>query len=131
MTAHRATWKALLETEQPRVLPGAYDAFSARLIERAGFKAFCIGGFPLVGSRYGLPDIGLVGLGEMAEGVRDILEAAGIPALIDGDHGYGDAKNVARTVMTYEAMGAGALFIEDQVAPKRCAPEGRHERGHP
>lgn len=102
------------------MLPGAYDALSARLIERCGFKAFVIGGFPLVGSRYGLPDIGLVGLGEMAAGVRDILEATRLPALIDGDHGYGDPKNVARTVRSYERLGAGALFLEDQVAPKRC-----------
>jgi len=116
----RPTWRQLLAAEKPLVLPGAHDALSARLIERAGFKAFVVGGFPLVGARYGIPDIGLVGLGEMAEGMRDILNATDLPALIDGDHGYGDEKNVARTIMTYEAMGAGAIFIEDQVAPKRC-----------
>ena len=120
MTAPKPTWRELLEKEQPLVLPGAYDALSARLIEQAGFSAFCIGGFPLVGSRYGLPDIGLVGLGEMAEGMRDILRATSLPALIDGDHGYGDLKNVAYTIRTYVEMGAGAVFIEDQVAPKRC-----------
>ncbi len=102
------------------MLPGAHDALSAKLIEQAGFSAFCVGGFPLVGSRYGLPDIGLVGLGEMAAGMRDILQATSLPALIDGDHGYGDVKNVAHTIRTYVAMGAGAVFIEDQVAPKRC-----------
>ncbi|GAB5468232.1 MAG: isocitrate lyase/PEP mutase family protein [Rhodospirillales bacterium] len=116
----RPTWRELLAQEKPLVLPGAHDALSARLIEQAGFKAYVVGGFPLVGARYGIPDIGLVGLGEMAAGMRDILGASDLPALIDGDHGYGDAKNVARTVKTYEAMGAGALFLEDQVAPKRC-----------
>lgn len=116
----RPTWRQLLAAEKPLVLPGAHDALSARLIEQAGFKAFVVGGFPLVGARYGIPDIGLAGLGEMAAGMRDILQASGLPALIDGDHGYGDAKNVARTVRTYEDMGAGALFLEDQVAPKRC-----------
>jgi len=116
----RPTWRQVMAAETPLVIPGAHDALSARLIEQAGFKAYVVGGFPLVGARYGIPDIGLVGLGEMAAGMRDILNACDLPVLIDGDHGYGDGKNVARTVMTYERMGAAALFIEDQVAPKRC-----------
>ena len=116
----KPTWKQLLEKDEPLVLPGAHDALSAKLIEQAGFSAFCVGGFPLVGSRYGLPDIGLVGLGEMAAGMRDILQATSLPALVDADHGYGDVKNVAFTIQTYVKMGAGAVFIEDQVAPKRC-----------
>jgi len=61
-----------------------------------------------------------VGLGEMAEGMRDIINAVNIPGLVDGDHGYGDVKNVVRTMQTYESMGAGAILLEDQVAPKRC-----------
>ena len=120
MTAGKSLWRDLMNVDRPFVLPGAYDALSAKLIERAGFDAFVIGGFPLVGARYGLPDIGLVGLGEMAEGMRDIVSAVDIPALIDGDHGYGDVKNVVRTMQTYESMGAGAILLEDQVAPKRC-----------
>ena len=120
MTAGKSLWRDLMNMDRPFVLPGSYDALSAKLIERAGFDAFVIGGFPLVGARYGLPDIGLVGLGEMAEGMRDIVSAVDIPALIDGDHGYGDVKNVVRTMQTYESMGAGAILLEDQVAPKRC-----------
>ena len=116
----RKPWSELLGCGRPLVLPGAYDALSARLIERAGFDAFVIGGFGLVGSRFGLPDLGLVGLGEMAAGMADILAATRLPALVDGDNGYGDAKNVTRTVTTYEAMGAAALLLEDQVSPKRC-----------
>ena len=116
----RRSWRELLADPDPLLLPCAHDALSARLIARAGFKAYSIGGFPLVGARYGLPDIGLVGLGEMAAGMRDIVEASDLPVLVDGDHGYGDAKNVARTIRTYEAMGVAAIFIEDQVAPKRC-----------
>jgi 2-methylisocitrate lyase-like PEP mutase family enzyme len=118
--ARRPTWRELLEREKPLVLPGAHDALSARLIEMAGFSAYVIGGFPLVGTRYGLPDLGLVSLGEMAEGVRDIMRGSRLPVLIDGDDGYGDVKNVTRTVRTYQQLGAAALFIEDQVAPKRC-----------
>ncbi len=120
MTQQKPTWRELIDRDRPFVLPGAYDALSARLIERAGFEGFVIGGFPLVGARYGLPDIGIVGLGEMAAGMRDILNAVDLPVLIDGDHGYGDVKNVVHTIRTYEAMGAAAIFIEDQVSPKRC-----------
>ncbi len=116
----KPTWRELLAREKPLVLPGAHDALSARLIEQAGFAAYVIGGYPLVGARYGLPDLGIVGLGEMAAGVRDIMSGTSLPVLIDGDHGYGDVKNVTRTIQTYEGMGASAIFIEDQVAPKRC-----------
>jgi len=116
----KPTWRELLAREKPLVLPGAHDALSARLIEQAGFAAYVIGGYPLVGARYGLPDLGIVGLGEMAAGVRDIMSGSSLPVLIDGDHGYGDVKNVTRTIQVYEEMGASAIFIEDQVAPKRC-----------
>jgi 2-methylisocitrate lyase-like PEP mutase family enzyme len=116
----KPSWKSLLARGEPLLLPCAYDALSARLIERAGFSAYSIGGFALVGSRYGIPDIGLVGYGEMAEGVRDIMSATNLPVLVDTDHGYGDVKNVTRTIQGYEAMGVSAVFMEDQTAPKRC-----------
>jgi 2-methylisocitrate lyase-like PEP mutase family enzyme len=116
----RPAWHDLLSQEKPLLLPLAHDALAAKLIERAGFRAYAIGGFPLVGSRYGLPDVGLVGLGEMSEGVRDIMSASRLPVLVDGDDGYGDVKNVTHTIRTYENMGAAAILIEDQVAPKRC-----------
>jgi len=113
-------WRCALEKDAPMVLPGVYDALSARLAERAGFDGLVVGGFPLVSSRYGLPDIGLVGLGEMSAGVQDILAATELPTLVDADHGYGDAKNVTRTVQVYERLGASALLLEDQRMPKRC-----------
>ena len=119
-SSNRPSWSTLLGNAKPLVLPGAYDALSAKLIERAGFEAFIVGGFPLLGSRYGLPDIGLVGLGEMAAGMADILAATSLPVLVDADHGYGDVKNVTRTVRIYEKMGAAALLLEDQCSPKRC-----------
>ncbi len=116
----KPTWKELLARNEPLLLPGAHDALSARLIERAGFSAYTIGGYALVGSRYALPDIGLVAFGEMSNGMRDIMSASRLPVLIDCDDGYGDAKNVARTIQGYEAMGVSAIFMEDQKAPKRC-----------
>lgn len=113
-------FRELVATERPLVLPGAHDALSALLIKQAGFKAYFIGGFPLVGVRYGLPDIGLAGLGEISAGIHDIMAVSDLPVLVDIDNGYGDVKNVVHAVRTYERMGAQALFFEDQVSPKRC-----------
>lgn len=116
----KPTWRELLAREKPLVLPGAHDALSARLIEMAGFAAYVIGGYPVVGARHALPDIGLAALGEISSGIRDIMAATDLPVLIDADTGYGDVKNVTRTIQVYEDMGASAIFIEDQVSPKRC-----------
>ena len=102
------------------VVPGAHDALSARLIEKIGFEAYFIGGFPAVGARYGVPDIGLKGFGEISACVRDITAACDLPVLVDGDDGYGDVKNVVHTVQSYERMGVSAIMIEDQQWPKRC-----------
>ena len=114
------TFRQLVASESLLVLPGAHDAISARLIQRAGFKAYFIGGFPLVGARYGVPDIGLMGLGEIEAGIRDIMAASDLPVLVDCDNGYGDVKTVVRTINTYERLGAQAVFFEDQISPKRC-----------
>jgi 2-methylisocitrate lyase-like PEP mutase family enzyme len=114
------TFRELVASERPLVLPGAHDALSALLIEQAGFKAFFIGGFPVAGARYGLPDIGLLGGREFADAYRDILAVTRLPVLVDADNGYGDHKNVVHVVHSLERMGAQALFFEDQVSPKRC-----------
>jgi 2-methylisocitrate lyase-like PEP mutase family enzyme len=102
------------------VIPGAYDALSALLIERAGFDTMFIGGFPVAGARYGVPDIGLKGFADIATAVRDIIAACDVAILVDIDDGYGDVKNAVHTVQTYERMGASAVFLEDQAWPKRC-----------
>src|ERR687897_2125412 len=102
------------------VVPGAHDALSARLIQKIGFETYFIGGFPAVGARYGVPDIGLKGFGEISAAVRDIMAACDLPVFVDGDDGYGDVKNVVHTVQSYERMGVSAILIEDQQWPKRC-----------
>ncbi len=102
------------------VIPGAYDALSARLIERTGFDCMFVGGFPVAGARYGVPDIGLAGFTDIASAVRDIIAACDVPVLVDIDDGYGDVKNAVYTVQAYERMGASAVFLEDQAWPKRC-----------
>ena len=114
------TFRSLLDADGPLILPGAHDALAARLIQRAGFKGYFIGGFGAVGARYGVPDIGLKSLGDISQVVRDIMNACDLPVLVDADDGYGDVKNVVHTVHTYEKMGVGALFLEDQRWPKRC-----------
>jgi 2-methylisocitrate lyase-like PEP mutase family enzyme len=110
----------VLAEERPLIVPIAHDALSARLIERAGFKAYSVGGFALAAFRYGLPDVGLVSIGEFASGVRDLMMGSSLPLIVDGDDGYGDVKNVTRTIETYEAMGVAGVVIEDQTNPKRC-----------
>jgi 2,3-dimethylmalate lyase len=119
-TMPSAHFRDLVASERPLVLPGAHDAISALLIQQAGFKAYFIGGFPVVGARHGLPDIGLATLGELSAAYRDIMAVSDLPVLVDVDNGYGDVKNVVHAVHTYERMGAQALFFEDQVSPKRC-----------
>ena len=116
----RPTIRQLTKTEKPLVLPGAHDALSALLIKEAGFKGFFIGGFQTAGARYGLPDIGLCQLGEFAAAFRDMINACDLPVLVDADNGYGDVKNCVHLLHTYERMGISALFMEDQVSPKRC-----------
>ncbi|HJS33141.1 MAG TPA: isocitrate lyase/PEP mutase family protein [Alphaproteobacteria bacterium] len=110
----RPTLRAALARESPLVTPLAHDALSARLIERAGFGAFAIGGSAMLAARHALPDVGLIGLADMAAGIRDIAAATAIPFLADGDDGYGDVKSVTRLVETYESLGVGGILIEDQ-----------------
>lgn len=116
----RRSWRALLRRHNFLQLPAAHDALSAKLITRAGFVAYQVGGFALEGARFGVPDIDLIRLGEKAAAVREIIGVSELPVLVDCDDGYGDVKNVSHTVNVYEEMGVSAIFIEDQKPPKRC-----------
>ena len=116
----RATLRRLLAGATPVIAPGAYDALSARLIESAGFDVVYVTGFGSAASLLGRPDVGLLGLGEMADQVRRVVAAVDVPVVADADTGYGNAINVIRTVQEYERAGVAALHLEDQVLPKRC-----------
>jgi len=116
----RPSWRSTLDKHRLLILPVAHDALTARLIERAGFLAYQIGGFALIGAGHAAPDIDLEHFGEIAPKVANIIAASPLPVLVDGDNGYGDVKNVTRTIKGYEAMGASAMFLEDQQSPKRC-----------
>mgnify|MGYP001626206421 FL=1 len=102
------------------VMPGAYDALSAKIIEIVGFKAIIHTGYGTAASLLGMPDIGLVSFGEMVSRVASIARAVKIPVIGDADTGYGNPINAYRTVKEYIWAGAAGLFIEDQVWPKRC-----------
>jgi len=100
--------------------PGAYDALSARLVQRAGFEAIYMTGFGATASRLGQPDIGLLTQTEMTTHARDMVRAVDIPVIADADTGYGGPSNIERTVREYVQAGVAAIHLEDQVAPKRC-----------
>ena len=108
------------------IMPGCYDALSAKLVADAGFKVTFMSGFAVSAARLGLPDTGLISFAEMLDSVRNCANAASkIPLIADGDTGYGNALNVQRTVVEYARAGAAAVMIEDQVSPKKCG----HTRG--
>ncbi len=115
-----ATLRELLAGPEPVLAPGAYDALSARLVERAGFAAVYMTGFGASASLLGRPDVGLLSFAEMAGHARRLAQAVSVPLIADADDGYGNPLNVMRTVREYAAAGVAALHIEDQVAPKRC-----------
>lgn len=115
----------LLSQDRPLVLGGAYDGLTARLAEQAGFEVLFIGGFSVAATLLGEPDFGYLTQTEMADAARRICRLTTRPVLVDADTGYGNALNVLRTVELYHAAGAGGLFLEDQVWPKRCG----HMRG--
>ena len=115
-----ARLRELLGRKEILVAPGAYDGLSARIIEKTGFEALYITGYGLSASVLGKPDTGLMTFTEMVSRVEAIAETVSIPIIADGDTGYGNAVNVARTVRGYEKAGAACIQLEDQVAPKKC-----------
>ena len=102
------------------MLPGAFNAATARLVERAGFPGVYISGAGLANATAGVPDVGLLTLTEVAQLAGYIADAVRIPALADADTGFGGPENVARTVRSFERAGLAGMHLEDQVLPKRC-----------
>ena len=102
------------------VVPGAYDPWSARLIEQAGFPLCYLTGFGASASHLGAPDIGLMTGSEMAGLAGRIAAAVSIPVIADADTGYGNVLNVRHTVKEYRRAGVAAIQLEDQESPKRC-----------
>jgi carboxyvinyl-carboxyphosphonate phosphorylmutase len=112
--------RELIQKKEILVVPGAFDALSAKLIEAIGFEAVYMTGFGTTASIFGLPDIGLLTMTEMVENAKRISEAVKIPVIADADTGYGNHLNAMRTLEEYEKAGVSAIHIEDQIFPKRC-----------
>jgi carboxyvinyl-carboxyphosphonate phosphorylmutase len=112
-------FRDLIAAPEILILPGAWDALSALLIEQAGFHGVYVTGGGIARSS-GVPDIGLITMSEQVARVKMICDVVSVPVLADADTGYGNALNLMRTVREMEAAGAAGVHIEDQVTPKRC-----------
>ena len=111
--------RELIDGGEVVVAPGVFDGLSARLVEQAGFPAVYASGGAISRSG-GLPDLGLLGLGEVVDRLRPIVEAVSIPVIADADTGYGNALNTRRAAQAFANLGVAALHLEDQTFPKRC-----------
>ncbi len=114
------TLRSRLSRKPIVVAPGVYDAFTALLAARAGFTALYVSGAAISYTRLGRPDIGLVGMSEVADTLALIRDRVDARLVVDADTGYGNALNVGRTVRRFERSGADAVQLEDQDFPKRC-----------
>lgn len=111
--------------DQIIVLPGVFDALSAKIAQRAGFEAMFQTGYGSAASLLGLPDFGFLNAGENIENARRIIRAVDVPVIVDVDTGYGNPLTVWKVVSDLIAYGGSGIFLEDQVWPKRCG----HMRG--
>jgi 2-methylisocitrate lyase-like PEP mutase family enzyme len=113
-------FKQLIEFPEILLLPGVHDTLSARIGAEAGFKAMTGGGYSASATLLGQPDTSQLSLTEMVDHYTRICDVIDVPFFGDGDTGFGNVTNVARTVRMYERAGLAGMFIEDQVFPKRC-----------
>lgn len=114
-----ARFRAALNRPGILRLPGAHNGMAALQARAAGFDALYLSGAAMTASM-GLPDLGIITVDEVAFFVRQIARASGLPVLVDGDTGYGEALNVMHMVRVFEEAGAGAVHLEDQLLPKKC-----------
>lgn len=112
--------REVLAREKTVLVPGAYDAFSAKILKHAGFEVIYMTGSGVTASLTSMPDVGLLTMTEMVNQARNIVNATDLPLICDADNGYGNPINVIRTIKEYERAGVAGIHIEDQVAPKRC-----------
>ena len=113
-------FQQLLHSKETFILPGAFDAMTARIVEETGFKAVYATGAGIANAQLGWADVGLTTLSEIAQVVSWMSDVTTIPIVVDADTGFGNAINMQRTVKILEKAGAAAIQIEDQVMPKKC-----------
>jgi 2-methylisocitrate lyase-like PEP mutase family enzyme len=116
----------LLKGPEIVVAPGVYDGLSARIAAAAGFSAIYVSGGAVARSS-GVPDLGLMTMTEVLARLREVVDATSLPVIADADTGYGNPLNIVRAVREFERLGAAAIHIEDQVAPKKCGHYAEHE----
>jgi 2-methylisocitrate lyase-like PEP mutase family enzyme len=116
----RKQLKALVAARRGVIVPGAFNALSAKVVEDLGFEAIYVTGAGVTNMWLGMPDQGFMGLSEIADHTARIRDTVEVPLLVDADTGFGNALNVYHTVRTLERAGADCIQLEDQVAPKRC-----------
>src|SRR5689334_605151 len=109
----RKAFKALLATGKTLIVPGVHDPVSAMLAARAGFPALYVGSYATAAAGFGLPDVGLVGMEEMAAYAKRIADAVDVPVLADAENGWSNAANLWRTVRSFEQAGVCGIHIED------------------
>lgn len=113
ISERRRALKSLINWDGILAVPGAYDCVSAKLIEEAGFPVVYIGSYATSASALGLPDVGLVGMAEMADHASKVVDAVSVPVIADAENGFNDAANVWRTVRSFDQAGVSAIHIED------------------
>ena len=111
---------ALADARRGVLVPGAFNAMSAKLIADLGFEALYVTGAGVTNMWFGMPDQGFMGLTDIADHTARIRDAVDVPLLVDADTGFGNAVNTYNAVRTLERAGADCIQLEDQVSPKRC-----------
>ena len=112
--------KSMLKSKKPLVIPGVYDALSAKIAQKVGFNAMFQTGYGTSATLFGMPDYGFIGASETVDNARRICRAGQVPVIVDSDTGYGNALSVWKLVKELESAGASGIFLEDQRWPKRC-----------
>jgi len=120
VSERRKALRSKVEARRGLVVPGAFNALSAKVVADLGFEAVYLTGAGLTNMDYGMPDIGFIGLRDVAEHTSRVRDVVDLPLLVDVDTGFGNAINVRHAVRTLERAGADAVQIEDQTFPKRC-----------
>ena len=115
-----ARFRAAVAQEQPLQVVGAITAYAARMAQRTGFKAIYLSGGGVAANSLGVPDLGISTMEDVLIDARRIVDATGLPLLVDIDTGWGGAFNIARTVRSFVQAGVAAVHMEDQVGQKRC-----------
>jgi methylisocitrate lyase len=115
-----ARFRAAVAQEQPLQVVGAITAYAARMAQRTGFKAIYLSGGGVAANSLGVPDLGISSMEDVLIDARRIVDATGMPLLVDIDTGWGGAFNIARTIRSFVQAGVAAVHLEDQVGQKRC-----------